>query len=360
MGNHKNRLFARRFGERLLDESLRRRVQGGRGFVQNQHVGTTVQRARQGDPLPLSPAQFPSSVANLGVQSFGPCVGEGSHVRPLGGLAQPTLVGIGVGKCDVFRHRAVEQERVLGHRRQPASISASTARSTPSTRNEPSWLANCTTGEPRWFCQSPTTPPAPRFGLFDRQIEAFQGVLVWPAPEPARSECPLHRWARQGLLPPIRLAPSNKPFKGLTRQPRPIPVLAAGKRPRRRDDLEKTTRYPTTNRERPEFRREQETPIPNSKAITDNDTTHSYKDMTACGASGGCLEMFLPGARGVGEPRLRVERLDDARRGAFLPAPRPNARVPLCLSRRTFQALTIDDEPAQGNNTNANSVGSNS
>ena len=107
MGNHKNRLFET-LGEPWMnpsDDASRRTC-----FVQNQHVGTSTARAKA--TRCAVPRSISSSVADLGVQSFGPWSVK-SHVRRSAWRNRPWSV---VGKRDVFRHRAVEQERVLGHR----------------------------------------------------------------------------------------------------------------------------------------------------------------------------------------------------------------------------------------------------
>ena len=102
-------------GERLLHERLAFRVKRARGLVEHQHRAVGQECAGDGDALTLPTGKLHAPLAGDGVETLRQAFDELERVRLPRRFADLLHRSVGAAIGDVFRDRAMEQQRLLRH-----------------------------------------------------------------------------------------------------------------------------------------------------------------------------------------------------------------------------------------------------
>ena len=103
------------FVERQIDALLGHRIERAGGFVEDQDRRVLEQRAGDGEPLPLAAGEQPAALADRRLQAAVVAVDEFERLRAGRGVADFGVGGVRLADAQVFRDRAVEQQRLLEH-----------------------------------------------------------------------------------------------------------------------------------------------------------------------------------------------------------------------------------------------------
>ena len=102
-------------GERLLHERLAFRVERARGLVKHQHRAVGQKGTGDGDALSLATGKLHAPLAGDGVETLRQAFDELERVRLPRRFADLLHRSVGAAIGDVFRDRAMEQQRLLRH-----------------------------------------------------------------------------------------------------------------------------------------------------------------------------------------------------------------------------------------------------
>ena len=123
MRDHEARASGHQSFERFLNQSFRRGVHAGGGFVEEQDGRILEQGASDGDALFFAHAQAHSTFADFGVELFGEFFDERCGVGGSEGGPEFLVGGVRFAEAEVVGHGAVEEEAFLGDKPDhPAEI----------------------------------------------------------------------------------------------------------------------------------------------------------------------------------------------------------------------------------------------
>ena len=113
MRDHKGSAVAHEIREPLLDQLFRFRIQARSRLVQNEDARIRQNGAGNGNPLPLSPGEFDSSLSHDRVIPVSEALGKLIDARDLACAHDLLFAGIGPRKSYILANGAVEQKRLL-------------------------------------------------------------------------------------------------------------------------------------------------------------------------------------------------------------------------------------------------------